>query len=144
MKKFIGSLMLVLMLLGVPGLTTFAAPSVLPLNVSLASGGILTVTNPPSFSSTTQKGVVFCGYGTPGTKVTIYEYNGQTGNYKQIAGSSVTVSSSGVFWKKIDFSSGYHKVIVYAENGGKTQAVKREIQVLSPTIKGYTVNIKRF
>lgn len=143
MKRIISSLMLVMMLVLVP-VVSFAAPSTLPLNVSVASTGIITVTNPPSFTSTTQKGVVFCGYGAPGTKVTIYEYNAQSGAYKQIANSSVTVSSSGVFWKKIDFTTGYHKVIVYAENGNTTQAVKREITVLSPTIKGYTLNIKRF
>ena len=29
---------------------------------TFATTGIITVTNPPSFTSTTQKGVVFCGW----------------------------------------------------------------------------------
>lgn len=143
MKKLLSVLAIVFMIFCVP-VASFAAPVSLPANVQLSSNGIITVTNPPSFTSTTQKGVVFCGYGAPGTKVTIYEYNGQAGAYTKVSNSSVTVSSSGVFWKKVDFSSGYHKVIVYAENGNSSQAVKREINVLSPTIKSYTLNIKRF
>ncbi len=147
MKRFLGSLILAVMLLTVPSVC-FAAPSSLPASVSLSQSGLITVTNPPSFSSTTQKGVVFCGYGTQGTTVTIYEYNSQTGTYLPVNGGSVSINASGVFWKKIDLSGGYHKVILYAQKGDKTQAVKREINILSPNIadrmKSYTVNIKKF
>ena len=146
-KKLISALIFSVMLLCVPA-SALCAPANLPAAVQVSATGIITVTNPPSFTSTTQKGVVFCGYGTPGTTVTIYEFNSDINSYLPVLNGSVTINNSGVFWKKVDFSGGYHKVIVFAENGDKTQAVKREINVLSPNIadklKSYTVNIKKF
>ena len=125
-----------------------AAPESLPANVS-TSGNLITVTNPPSFSTTTQKGVVFCGYGQSGTKLYFYEYNSSSNTYKPIISEgehvSLTINSSGVFWKKINFNSGYHKVVVYAETNSQSQSVKREINVITPDIvdkiKGFSVNV---
>lgn len=125
-----------------------ASPTSLPANVSL-SGNLINITNPPSFSTTTQKGVVFCGYGKSGTTLYFYEYNSGTNSYKPILSNgeevSVTVNNSGVFWKKINFDAGYHKVVVFAESGKTTQTVKREINVISPAIadkiRGFTLNI---
>lgn len=125
-----------------------AAPQSIPANVSL-SGNLITITNPPAFSTTTQKGVVFCGYGKGGTTLYFYEYNSANNTYAPILSNgdhvSVTINNSGVFWKKINFDSGYHKVVIFAEKGNETQAVKREINVISPAIadkiRGFTLNI---
>lgn len=125
-----------------------AAPASLPATVS-TSGNLITVTNPPSFSTTTNKGVVFCGYGQSGAKLYFYEYNSSTNTYRPILSDgehvSLTINSSGVFWKKINFNSGYHKVVVYAESLNSTQSVKREINVITSDIveriKGFSVNV---
>ena len=125
-----------------------AAPAYIPANQAY-SNSLITITNPPAFSTTTQKGVVFCGYGQKDTKLYFYEYNSANNTYMPILSNgdqvSVTINSSGVFWKKIDFLSGYHKVVVYAESGSKAQTVKREINVigsdLADKIKGFTVNV---
>ena len=65
------------------------------------------------------------------------------------SGSAISldiVYQSGLFWKKIDFTAGNHKVIVYAEKDGRVQIVKREINVLSPGIADnlfdYTLNFR--
>ncbi len=125
-----------------------AAPASLPATVS-TSGNIITVTNPPSFSTTTNKGIVFCGYGESNSKLYFYEYDSATNTYKPIYENgeqvSLTINSSGVFWKKINFPSGYHKVIVYAESGSLVQSVKREINVITSDIvdriKGLSINV---
>ena len=79
--------------------------------------------------------ITFCGYGEPGTVISFYEYDSASATYKRIelggAPVTVTVNASGVFWKKIDFEGGYHKVIIYAEKNGGYQTVRREINVLS-------------
>ena len=129
-------------------LSSQAAPAFIPANEAYSSS-LVTITNPPAFSTTTQKGVVFCGYGQKDKKLYFYEYNSANNTYKPILSKgepiSVTINSSGVFWKKIDFLSGYHKVVVYAEAGSKVQTVKREINVigadLADKIKGFTVNV---
>lgn len=124
-----------------------AAPTTIsPSAVSTASN-LVVITNPPYFTSTTQKGVVFCGYGTPGTKITFYIYGNDI--YSPIVSGTepvtVTINASGVFWKKVNFTTGAHKVIVYAEKNGADQIVKREINVLGYSLadkmKDYTINI---
>lgn len=131
--------------------SVFAAPKSLPANVNLTSN-LITVTNPPAFSTTTQKGVVFCGYGKSGTTLYFYEYDKTSNTYKPVLvdgkEASLTINASGVFWKKLNFSSGYHKVIVYAESGSSAQSVKREINVISSDImdrlKSFSINVNSF
>lgn len=148
LKKLMFTLTIAVLSLLLMSVVSSAAPASLPATVS-TSGNIITVTNPPSFSTTTNKGVVFCGYGESGTKLYFYEYNSTTNTYKPIYENgehiSLTINSSGVFWKKINFNSGYHKVVVYAESGSSTQSVKREINVITSDImdriKGFSVNV---
>lgn len=133
MKYVVTAVMTALMLVCSTGV--FAAPASLSAAVSSSNNNLVVITNPPSFTSTTQKGVVFCGYGEPGTVISFYEYDSTSATYKKIelGGEpvTVTVNASGVFWKKIDFEGGYHKVIIYAEKNGGYQTVRREINVLS-------------
>ena len=148
MKRIIAGF-IVLLTLVMGSCTALAAPDTLSPYASSSSSNLVVITNPPSFSTTAQKGVVFCGYGSKGTKVSFYKYDLSSGYYKKISGAgSVTINSSGVFWKKIDFSDGNHKVIIYAENNGAVQIVKRQITVnnasLSDKLKDYTVNIKTY
>ena len=126
-----------------------AAPASLPANVGSNTSNLIVITNPPSFSSTTQKGVVFCGYGNNGTTVTLYLFNSTTQRYEKMSvyGSPVTssINASGVFWKKVNLPGGSNKVLVYAENGNSVQVVRREVSVLNSgladKIKDYTVNM---
>ncbi len=148
MKRIISSIIVAFSLVMCSS-AVLAAPETLSPYVSSSSSALVVITNPPSFSTTAQKGVVFCGYGSKNTKVSFYKYDPSTGFYKKISGAgSVTINSSGVFWKKIDFSDGNHKVIIYAENNGRVQIVKRQITVnnasLSDKLKDYTVNIKMY
>ncbi len=145
MKKLI-TLLLSFIFVMAPVCSMAAPETVSPSAVSTASN-LVVITNPPYFTSTTQKGVVFCGYGTPGTKITFYIYSNDT--YSPILSGdepvTVTVNASGVFWKKVNFTTGVHKVIVYAERNGAYQIVKREINVLGYSLadkmKDYTINI---
>lgn len=129
----------------------FAAPATLSPSAQSTASNLIVITNPPSISSTTQKGIVFCGYGESGVNVTFYKYNPLTGLYYPMVSNGSAISldivyQSGLFWKKIDFTAGNHKVIVYAEKDGRVQIVKREINVLSPGIADnlfdYTLNFR--
>lgn len=149
MKKFIS--VLVALIICLSGIVCFAAPASLAPAAQSTASSLIVITNPPSISSTTQKGVVFCGYGESGVKVTFYKYNPLTGLYYPIISNSKELSldivyQSGLFWKKIDFSAGNHKIIVYAEKDGRVQIIKREINVLSPGIADnlfdYTLNFR--
>ena len=149
MKKLIAALIAAVICMS--SLVCFAAPASLEPAAQSTSSNLIVITNPPSISSTTQKGVVFCGYGDAGVKVTFYKYNPLTGLYfpMSLNGNNISldiVYQSGLFWKKIDFSAGNHKVIVYAEKGDRVQIVKREINVLSPGIADnlfdYTLNFR--
>jgi len=145
MKKVITMLLAVLFV--VAPINSMAAPSAISPNAVSTASNLVVITNPPYFTSTTQKGVVFCGYGTPGTKITFYTY--QNDAYVPVTSGgapvTVTINASGVFWKKINFTTGAHKVIVYAEKNNSYQIVKREINVLgyslSDKMKDYTINI---
>ena len=125
----------------------YAAPATVSPNAASTANNLVVITNPPYFTSTTQKGVVFCGYGTPGTKITFYTYNNNA--YSPIMSGAtpvtVTINASGVFWKKVNFTVGAHKVIVYAEKNGAHQIVKREINVLGSSIadrmRDFTFNL---
>ncbi|MBQ2897038.1 MAG: hypothetical protein IJE46_01765 [Clostridia bacterium] len=148
MKRFMSILLCAIMLILAPICVT-AAPATISPSATSATSNLVVITNPPYFTSTTQKGVVFCGYGTPGTKITFYMYGNDT--YTPIISNSqpvtVTINASGVFWKKVNFTTGYHKVIVYAEKNGADQIVKREINVLGYSLadkmKDYTINIAK-
>ncbi len=128
---------------------SFAAPATLAANATSNASNLIVITNPPSFSSTTQQGVVFCGYGSNNTKVTLYLFNTATQRYEQMAVYGVpvtaTINASGVFWKKVNLPSGLNKILIYAENGNSVQVVRREVSVLSSSladkIKDYTVNM---
>lgn len=148
LKKLMFVLTIAVLSLLLMSVVSSAAPASLPATVS-TSGNIITVTNPPSFSTTTNKGVVFCGYGESNSKLYFYEYNSSNNTYRPIYENgehvSLTINSSGVFWKKINFAAGYHKVVVYAESGNSVQSVKREINVITSDIvdriKGLSVNV---
>ena len=133
--KYVVTFVMAALVLACTSLSVLAAPASLPATVTSSNNNLVVITNPPSFTSTTQKGVVFCGYGEPGTVITFYEYDSVTATYKPVMSNNapitVKVNASGVFWKKIDFNGGYHKVIIYAEKNGQQQAVRREINVLS-------------
>lgn len=126
-----------------------ASPAYFSATADSDSSSLVVITNPPSFSSTTQKGVVFCGYGSAGTTVSIYLFNTTTQRYEKmyVYGNpvSTTINASGVFWKKVDLPNGLNKVLVCAEKDGAYQLVRREVSVLSSNladrIKGYTVNM---
>ena len=126
-----------------------AAPSSLPATAGSYTSNLVVITNPPSFSSTTQQGVVFCGYGESGTTVTLYLFNSVTQQYEKMAVYGVpvtsTINASGVFWKKVNLPGGLNKILIYAENGSSVQAIRREVSVLNSSladrIKEYTVNM---
>ena len=145
MKRLIT--MFLSLMFAVAPMCAYAAPAtVSPSTVSTADN-LVVITNPPYFTSTTQKGVVFCGYGKPGTKITFYIYGNNV--YSPIMSGevpvTVTINASGVFWKKVNFPIGAHKVIVYAEANGVHQIVKREINVLGNGIadkmRDLTINL---
>ena len=149
MKKIFTLLLTVVLCFS--SIVCFAAPATLSPSAQSTAGNLIVITNPPSISSTTQKGIVFCGYGESGVNVTFYKYNPLTGLYYPMVSNGNTIAlnivyQSGLFWKKIDFSAGNHKVIVYAEKNGRVQIVKREINVLSPGIADnlfdYTLNFR--
>ena len=130
-------------------MASFAAPATLSADAVSNTSNLIVITNPPSFSSTTQKGVVFCGYGKNGTTVTLYLFNSTTQRYEQMAvyGTPVTatINASGVFWKKVNLPNGLNKVLIYAQCGNSVQVVRREVSVLNSSladkIKDYTVNM---
>lgn len=121
-----------------------AAPATLSPYAASTASDLIVVTNPPSFSSTTQKGVVFCGYGQSGTTVSLYLYDSASGVYRQLT-APAAINASGVFWRKVTFSGGTKNVIVYAERNGQHQIVKRQVTVLDSSISskmyGYSVNL---
>ena len=125
----------------------YAAPATVSPSAVSTADNLVVITNPPYFTSTTQKGVVFCGYGKPGTKITFYLYSNNVYSPITSGGTpvTVTINASGVFWKKVNFTTGAHKVIVYAEANGAHQIVKREINVLGNGItdkmRDFSVNI---
>ena len=124
---------------------TYAAPTTLSVDAGSTSSNLIVITNPPSFSSTSQGGVVFCGYGSKDTKVTLYLFNSTIQCYEKMNVTSSTINDSGVFWKKVNLSNGLNKILIYAEKGNSHQVVRREVTVTSSSfsqrIKDYTVNI---
>lgn len=135
------------LMFAVAPMCVYAAPATVSPSAVSTADNLVVITNPPYFTSTTQKGVVFCGYGKPGTKITFYAYS--NGTYSPITSNgspvTVTINASGVFWKKVNFTTGSHKVIVYAESNGAYQIVKREINVIgngiTDKLRDFTVNI---
>lgn len=124
---------------------TYAAPATLSANAGSTSSGLIVITNPPSFSSTSQGGVVFCGYGSKDTKVSLYRFNNATQKYEKMAVTTSTINDSGVFWRKVNLPAGLNKIIIYAEKGNVCQVVRREVTVTGSSftqkIKDYTVNM---
>lgn len=145
MKKL--TALLLALVFAVAPMCTYAAPATISPSAVSSADNLVVITNPPYFTSTAQKGVVFCGYGTPGTKITFYMYDNNA--YSPIMSGAqpvtVTINASGVFWKKVNFTIGAHKVIVYAEKNGAHQIVKREINVLGNGItdkmRDFTINL---
>lgn len=144
MRKQIIAVLLALMALLCP-VATYAAPSTLSAGAGSNTSSLIVITNPPSFSSTSQGGVVFCGYGSKNTTVTLYRFNNATQRYEKMNVSASTINDSGVFWKKVNLPGGLNKILIYAEKGGYHQVVRREVTVTNSSfnqkIKDYTVNV---
>ncbi|MBQ2967165.1 MAG: hypothetical protein IJE10_03460 [Clostridia bacterium] len=142
-KRFVTVLVALLALLC--PVATYAAPQTLSAGAGSNSYNLIVITNPPSFSSTSQGGVVFCGYGSKNTTVTLYRFNNATQRYEKMGVSASTINDSGVFWKKVNLPGGLNKILIYAENGGYHQVVRREVTVTSSSftqkMKDYTVNM---
>lgn len=127
---------LVLVLLCVFTMSSFAAPS------SIATGdfgttGYITVTNPnKNYSTTYNKSITVSGYAKAGSAVYVYMMEG--GEYKpyyQNGGAlSVSVGASGLFAIPVNLSNGRNQFLLRAESDGQYQNTTFEVNLLSTSM----------
>ncbi len=142
MKKIIVSFIVLFAIIGVFGLTAFAAPDALYPDAVGNSSSLVVVTNPEGISDMTfDNSYVVSGYGEVGTVVTMYTYNPETGLYEKLYKTVTTVSADGayetaqqsvtstigestLFINTVNLASGSNSFMLYAENGDNLQITK--------------------
>lgn len=142
MKKILVSFVVLFAILGMFGLTAFAAPDSLYPDAPGNANGLVTITNPEGTSDMTfDNSYVISGYGEVGTVVTIYEFNPTTGLYEKLYKPVTTVSETGayetaqqsvsctigestLFLNTVTLKSGSNSFMLYAENNGRLQITK--------------------
>ena len=142
MKKLIVSFIVLTAIIGILGVTSFAAPDSLAPDMVGNTKELITVTNPEGASDMTfDNSYVISGYGEVGTVVTVYAFNPETGLYEKLYKTVTTVGEDGVtavqqqsvsstigestlFFNTVNLSSGTNSYMVYAENGEKIQIGK--------------------
>lgn len=142
MKKYAISFIVLFAILGIFGITAFAAPDALYPDAAGNANGLVTVTNPEGSSDMTfDNSYVISGYGEVGTVVTIYTYNPSTGLYEKLYKTVTTVKEDGayetaqqsvsctigestLFLNTVNLNSGSNSFMLYAENNGRIQITK--------------------
>ncbi len=142
MKKLITSFILLFAILGVFGLTAYAAPDTLYPDAAGNAAGLVTIANPELSSDMTfDNSYVVSGYGEVGTVVTMYTYNPENGLYEKLYKTVTTVSESGayeteqksvtstigestLFINTVSLNSGSNSFMLYAEKEGRVQISK--------------------
>ncbi len=142
MKKLIVSFVVLAAIIGIFGITGFAAPDSLEPDAIGNTKELITVTNPEGTSDMTfDNSYVVSGYGEVGTVVTVYVFNPETGLYEKLYKTVTTIGEDGVtateqksvsstigestlFFNTVNLNSGSNSYMVYAENGERVQIGK--------------------
>ena len=142
MKKILISVVMLAALIGIFGMTAFAAPDSLTPDETGNTKSLITVTNPEGTSDLTfDNSYVFSGYGEIGTVVTIYNFNSETGLYEKLYKTVTTVGENGVvstqqqsvsstigestlFFNTVNLEQGSNSYMIYAEKGDLIQIGK--------------------
>lgn len=142
MKKRIASLMILAAIIGIFGITAYAAPDSLAPDAVGNTKALVTVTNPEGTSDLTfDSSYVISGYGEIGTVVTVYFFNSETGFYEKLYKTVTTVGEDGViatekqsvsstiggstlFFNTVNLANGSNSYMLYAEKGDMVQIGK--------------------
>ena len=142
MKKRIASLMILAAIIGIFGMTAYAAPDNLAPDAVGNTKALVTVTNPEGTSDLTfDSSYVISGYGEVGTVVTVYFFNPETGLYEKLYKTVKTVGEDGViatekqsvsstiggstlFFNTVNLANGSNSYMLYAEKGDLVQIGK--------------------
>ena len=142
MKKLIVSFVVLAAIIGIFGVTAFAAPESLAPDAIGNTKDLITITNPEGISDMTfDNSYVISGYGQVGTVVSVYSFNPETGLYEKLYKTVTTVGEDGVtatekksvsssigestlFFNTVNLVPGSNSYMVYAENGEKVQIGK--------------------
>ena len=153
MKKIIVSLMMLAALVGLFGITAFAAPDYLSPDEVGNTKALVTVTNPEGSSDITfDNSYVLSGYGEIGTVVTVYFFNSEKGLYEKLYKTVTTVGADGViatekqsvsstigestlFFNTVNLEQGSNSYMLYAEKGdlvqiGKFYIIKHDYNII--------------
>ena len=134
MKMRILSIVLVLICVFTMG--SFAAPASVSVG-DYGSTGYITVTNPnKNYSTTYSKSITVSGYAAADSTVYVYVY--EDGEYKPYYQNgealSVSVGASGVFVVPLNLSNGRNMFLLRAEVGDQYQNTTFEVNVLSSSM----------
>lgn len=142
MRKIIISFVVLAAIIGIFGVSAFAAPDVLNPDAIGNTKALVTVTNPEGNSDMTfENSYVISGYGEIGTVVTVYFFNPETGLYEKFYKTVTTIGEDGVtatekqsvsstigestlFFNTINLYYGSNSYMLYAEKGEQVQIGK--------------------
>ncbi len=110
--------------------SAFASPESLPSDIVSTKDGLITVRAPETTSSsTTNNKLTISAVASPGTIVTVYRYDGNTGQYQKIwvDGSPLeaSVGSSWLFATQVDLQPGLNQFLIRGAWDEYTYSVAR-------------------
>ncbi len=120
----------------------------MPVQVYTNASGLIYIKKPESCTaSTSDKTYAISAVGTPGTVVSIYKYDPNSGAYRLIK-DDVVIGSSGLYSMVVDLDDNTNNFRVYAQNGNSNQVVNIEISKIKQStinkLKGISVTIRDF
>lgn len=127
---------LVLVLLCVFTMSSFAAPASVSVG-DYGSTGYITVTNPnKNYSTTYTKTITVSGYAMADSTVYVYMMDGGVYKpcYQNGTNLSVSVGASGLFAIPVNLSSGRNQFLLRAESNGQYQNTTFEVNLLSSSM----------
>lgn len=142
MKRILFLLIMLAAIIGIFGMTAYAAPDSLAPDAIGNTKALITVTNPEGQSDICfDNSYVFSGYGEVGTVVTVYSFSNETGCYEKLYKTVTTVGEDGVvstkdeavssviggstlFFNTVNLEQGLNSYMIYAEKDDLVQISK--------------------
>jgi len=127
-------------------ISAFASAETLAKTFTGNADYLIDVKNPEAaVSSTASKTCVISAVAVPGTTVTLYSLDAESGKYIKlyIDGKALetVVGASGLYAQSIELSSGTNNIMVVASNANATEDVKLEITLVKNNVADIIRNI---
>lgn len=149
MCKRIVALLLAFTVISAVPVTSYAAyGNILPGYVTGNSSDLIYIKRPESHSaSTSDKTYIISAVGSSGTDICIYKENPADGS-RYLVKNTTKIGASGLYSAVVDLNDNSNVFYVYAENGGREQVVRIDINKIKRStidrLHRITVTIKNF